>query len=252
MSNPSILNRRSGMLQGTPINSFYIDISQQRSTFKLVQQDIILAESGKGFVVKAGQVFRIVQIDGPQIGDVWLFNQQNPQEKFMGHTTFLHEGAYPKQYSQFWSCMPHVRPMATMLLEHSGNPKLPENFHNHVVLGGHCTERQWEMLSGVKGHSNCHENGIQAVAPFGLSEQDILHDNFMVFQPSFIRPNGSGDSIPTQSKPGDYVEFYADMDLIVAVSACPVGDYAVPMTEPDKITTRRLGFEIYSTNFKKY
>ncbi len=67
---------------------------------------------------------------------------------------------------------------------------------------------------------------------------EIPHDNFMVFQPSFIRPDGSGDSIPTQSQPGDYVEFYADMDLIVAVSACPVGDYAVPMTEPDKITTR--------------
>jgi uncharacterized protein YcgI (DUF1989 family) len=38
------------------------------------------------------------------------------------------------------------------------------------------------------------------------------------------------------------------MDLIVAVSACPVGDYAVPMTEPDKITARPLRFEIYNTN----
>ena len=37
----------------------------------------------------------------------------------------------------------------------------------------------------------------------------------------------------------------AEMDLIVAVSACPVGDYAVPMTEPDGITARPLGFEIY-------
>ena len=49
------------------------------------------------------------------------------------------------------------------------------------------------------------------------------------------------------SQPADFVEFVADMDLIVAVSACPVGDYAVPMTEPDKITTRPLGFEIYNT-----
>ena len=51
-----------------------------------------------------------------------------------------------------------------------------------------------------------------------------------------------------RSQPGDYTEFYADMNLIVAVSACPVGDYAVPMTEPDWITTRPLGFEIFNTD----
>ena len=77
-----------------------------------------------------------------------------------------------------------------------------------------------------------------------MDEADILHDNFMVFQPSFIPPEGSGDSVATQSQPGDYAEFYADMNLIVAVAACPVGDYAVPMSEPGKITARSLGFEI--------
>ena len=104
------------------------------------------------------------------------------------------------------------------------------------------------MLSGVKDHNSCHGNAINAVEPFGLTESHILHDNFMVFQPSFIRPDGSGDSVRSQSQPGDYVEFYADMDLIEAVSACPVGDYAVPMTGPDKITTRSPGFEIYEIN----
>ena len=67
----------------------------------------------------------------------------------------------------------------------------------------------------------------------------------MVFQPSFIMPDGSGDSLRSRANPGDYTEFVADIDLIVAVSACPVGDYAVPMTEPDNITTRPLGFEIW-------
>jgi uncharacterized protein YcgI (DUF1989 family) len=59
---------------------------------------------------------------------------------------------------------------------------------------------------------------------------------------------GSVDSVPSQSQPGDFAEFYADMNLLVVVSACPVGDYAVPMTEPDKITTRSLGFEIHEIN----
>jgi len=235
------------MLAGTAIASKYVDMDARRDAYELVSSDLIPPCSGKGFTVDEGQVFRIVEVEGPQIGDVWLLNRHDPSEHFMGHTTFLHEGAYPKQFSQFWSCMPHVRPMATMLLEHSGNPDLPDDFHNHVVLGGHCTPNQWETLSGIKDHNSCHENGIDAVEPFGLGEPEILHDNFMVFQPSFIRSDGSGDSVATQSHPGDFAEFYADMDLIVAVSACPVGDYAVPLSEPDKVTARPLGFEIYST-----
>jgi uncharacterized protein YcgI (DUF1989 family) len=239
------MQRRSGMLAGTQIEERYLALSAARDDFRKLSSEVIPARHGRGFVVDAGQVFRIVELEGPQIGDVWLFNRHDPAEHFMGHTTFLYEGAYPKQYSRFWSCMPHVRPMATLLLEHSGAPELPENFNNHVVLGGHCTAQQWEMLSGRQNHPSCHANGIEAVSPFGMGEADIVHDNFMVFQPSFIGPDGSGDSVPTVAEPGDFAEFYAEMDLIVAVSACPVGDYAVPMTEPDGITARPLGFEIY-------
>ncbi len=239
------VTKQFGMLMGTKVEQKYLDLDAARDQFTKVSEEVILACSGKGFSVKQGQIFRIVELEGGQIGDVWFLNRDDPSEHLMSHTTFLHEGAYPKQFSQFWSCMPHVRPMATMLVEHSGNPTLPENFHNHVVLGGHCTVRQWETLNGPGAFNSCHANGIQAVEPFGLGEQHILHDNFMVFQPSFIRPDGSGDSVQSQAQPGEYAEFVADMNLIVAVSACPVGDYAVPMTEPENITTRPLGFEIW-------
>ena len=237
--------KQAGMLAGQEIDPYYTELDQRRSECSRLSRDVIPARSGKGISVDKGQVFRIVELEGGQIGDVWFLNRDAPDEHLMSHTTFLHEGAYPKKFSQFWSCMPHVRPMATMLVEHSGAPDLPQNFHNHVVLGGHCTPNQWETLSGVKDHNSCHANGMQAVAPFGLGEEHILHDNFMVFQPSFIRPDGSGDSMPSQAEPGDFTEFVADMNLIVAVSACPVGDYAVPMTDPDNITARPLGFEIW-------
>ncbi len=237
--------KTSGMLAGHEIDRKYIDLDARRPELRLVSQETIPACSGKGFEVKEGQVFRVVEVEGGQIADVWLMNRHNPSQHFMGHTTFLQEGAYPKRFTQFWSCMPDIRPMATMLVEHSGMPELPEYFHNHVVLGGHCTQDQWERVSGEKGHNSCHDNGLQAVEPFGLGEEHIIHDNFMLFQPSFIQPDGSGDSVQSQANPGDYAELVADMDLIVAISACPVGDYAVPMSEPDRITARPLAFEIY-------
>lgn len=240
------MRKQTGMLAGTEIDRKYVELDARREHFRLVSRDLIPARSGKGFEVSEGQVFRVIEVEGGQIADVWLLNRHGPRHHFMGHTTFLHEGAYPTQYSQFWSCMPDVRPMATMLVEHSGSPDLPESFHNHVVLGGHCTAHQWETVSGVADHNSCHANGMQAVAPYGLGEEHILHDNFMLFQPSFIRPDGSGDSVASQAAPGDYAEFVADMDLIVAISACPVGDYAVPMNASERITARPLGFEIYN------
>lgn len=239
------VTKQSGMLMGTEIEQTYLDLDAARDSFVKVSEDVIPARSGKGFAVDKGQIFRIVELEGGQIGDVWFINRDDPRERLMSHTTFLYEGAYPKKFSQFWSCMPHVRVMATMLVEHSGTPALPENFNNHVVLGGHCTRRQWEVLNGPGDWNSCHDNAIAAVAPFGLSEEHIMHDNFMVFQPSFIQPDGSGDSMPSQAEPSDYTEFVAEMDLIVAVSACPVGDYAVPMTEPERINARPLGFEIW-------
>jgi uncharacterized protein YcgI (DUF1989 family) len=243
--------KQSGMLIGQKVDGKYVELTSGRLPLSLVKGGLIPACSGKGFAVSQGQVFRIIEVEGGQIADVWLMNRHNPHQHFMGHTTFLYEGAYPKRFTQFWSCMPEICPMATMLVEHSGNPELPENFHNHVVLGGHCTAVQWEQVSGKKNHNSCHENAIQAVKPFGLTEEHILHDNFMLFQPSFIRPDGSGDSVQSQASPGDYAQLVADMDLIVAVSACPVGDYSVPMSEPESVISRPLKYEIFDVDYNR-
>jgi len=174
--------RLSGMLEGTEVAQKYIDLDAQRDSFQFVSSASISACSGKAFSVDKGQVFRILQTEGPQIEDLWFLNRDVTSEHFMGHATFLHEGAYPRQFSQFWSCMPQVRPMATMLLELSGRPKLPENFHNHVVLGGHCTSKQWEMLSGVKDQNSCHGNAIAAIAPFGLAEPEKITTRSLGFE----------------------------------------------------------------------
>ena len=41
------------------------------------------------------------------------------------------------------------------------------------------------------------------------------------------------------------------MDLIVAVSACPVGDYSVPMSEPESVISRPLKYEIFDVDYNR-
>ena len=67
-------------------------------------------------------------------------------------------------------------------------------------------------------------NFLQAVEPFGLTEMDI-GDNFMVHQKvHFDLKSGKKHNMRGDGQLGDYVTFYAEMDLLVAVSVCPFGD----------------------------
>ena len=63
------VTRSSGMLEGTTIEQKYIELDAQRDAYQLVSAGLITPCNGKGFSVDKGQVFRIVQIDGPQVGD---------------------------------------------------------------------------------------------------------------------------------------------------------------------------------------
>ena len=67
--------RQNGLLQGQAIHQKYVGIDQLRGQFQLREQTVIPACTGKAFLVDAGQAFRIVQVEGPQIGDVWFFNR---------------------------------------------------------------------------------------------------------------------------------------------------------------------------------
>ena len=49
---------------------------------KLLDEFVIPARHGRGFVVKKGQVFRIAQVEGGQVGDCAFYNADDPKETF--------------------------------------------------------------------------------------------------------------------------------------------------------------------------
>jgi len=93
----------------------------------------------------------------------------------------------------------------------------------------------------------CHLNLLQGIEPFGLTEEDILH-NLNIHQKARIDPT-KGRTLCTSadSKPGDYIEFFAEIDVLVSVSVCPNGDGLLDATEPEKVTLRPIGIGIYDT-----
>jgi len=151
--------------------------------------------------------------------------------------------------------MPKFCPMMTIVEDTVENkPTHPGSAH-HFIWGAHCNPYYWYYALGDKDHPyvtkyNCYHNLCRAIAPFGLGPRDV-HDNLNLFMKGFIDPEtGREDcSEPSDAKEGDYVEFYAEMDVLVAVSICPNGSGSLHWSVGEQ-DIKPLGVEIYETGIQ--
>ncbi len=227
--------------------AFYDKLQAARPNYKLVEKFSIPQFSGKGFQAKKGQMFRFIQEEGPQVGDVSFWNFNNPKEQFSPERTVLLEGWVIRPGHRLWSDVPWYRPMATCLEDTVVTTAPEEGWHHHVVTSSHCTPELYEMMSGIAGLNACHFNLLEAIWPFGLREED-LRDNINIFMKTRLDPiEGGVHGGVSDAKKGDILEFYAEIDLLVAVSNCPNGTGSRHFSIPGKDTGLPIGVEVYDT-----
>lgn len=188
------------------------------------------------FDVPAGHFFRITSVEGPQVGDLNLWNAQDLGERFYsGKTRALH-GTHLTTAERMWSGFPHLRPMATIVEDTLGWYGIDGYGGSvHDVIGTRCDPYTGNLLSGVDYHHCCHSNLTRALADhLGLSLEEAephVHDVLNVFMcTGFTRETGQYFMKASPVRPGDYLEFFAEIDLIGALSACPGGDCSAEHT----------------------
>lgn len=182
------------------------------------------------FRVAAGQFFRITSVEGPQVGDLNLWNANDLGERFYsGKSRALH-GTHLTTGERMWSGFPYLRPMATIVedtLDWYGIDEYGGSVHD--VIGTRCDPYTGNLLAGSQYHHCCHSNLIRAVADeleVSLEEAEpLVHDVLNVFMcTGFTRDTGQYFMKASPVRPGDYLEFFAEIDLLGALSACPGGD----------------------------
>ena len=99
----------------------------------------------------------------------------------------------------------------------------------HDVIGTRCDPYTNALLSGGQYHQCCHSNLTRALAAeTGMSllqAEPHVHDVLNVFMcTGFTRDTGQYFMKASPVRPGDYLEFFAEVDLLGALSACPGGD----------------------------
>lgn len=182
------------------------------------------------FRVESGQFFRITSVEGPQVGDLNLWNADDLSERFYsGKTRALH-GTHLTTGERMWSAFPHLRPMATIVEDTLGWYGIdPYGGSVHDVIGTRCDPYTGNLLSGSQYHHCCHSNLIRALADatgMSLAEAEPhVHDVLNVFMcTGFTRDTGQYFMKASPVRPGDHLTFFAEIDLLGALSACPGGD----------------------------
>jgi urea carboxylase-associated protein 1 len=164
-----------------------------------------------GFV-RCGQVLRIVDLEGQQAVDTLFYNAADFSERYSAQDTLrAQNSAYVTTGTQILSN--EGRLMLTMTGDSCGA---------HDTSAGACSCEANTVRFGqhTRYMHACRENFLIEVAKHGMSKRDIVGNiNFFMNVP--VEPDGRLAIVDGVSKPGDYVELRAEMDVLCVISNCP-------------------------------
>ena len=221
-----------------------------RQTMVKSHELIVPPRDAKSFRVARGQFVRIVSIEGPQVGDLNLWNAGDLAERFFsGKTRALH-GTHVGLGDRLWSTMPYLRPMATISHDTLGWYGFDADGAGiHDVIGTRCDPYTDLLLNGTAYDFCCHSNLSRALAaelkvdPAAVEHH--VHDVLNVFMcTGFTRDTHQYFMKASPVRPGDFIELFAEIDLLGALSACPGGDCSATHSS-DAAACHPLKIEIF-------
>lgn len=228
---------------------FYDSLTGAANKRELISTHTVPLRDGLAWKVPAGHVFRIKVTDGPQVGDFNMWSLNNPRERMWASRTRQLQRAHVSTYDRLWSTLPYLRPMATIIDDTLADYGVDEEGGRvHDLLGTRCDPYVNRLLTGEDFDFHCHSNLVRAVEPWGLTEFDV-HDVLNVFQCTGLNNNDQYFMKACPAKKGDYLEFFAEIDLLCAISCCPGGDLSVDLwgenAQDPLQTCNPLGVEVY-------
>ncbi len=215
-----------------------------------IDEVIVPPRDAAAFRVPAGHFCRIVSVEGPQVGDLDLWNANDPTERFWSGKTRAFAGTHVGVGDRLWSTAPHLRPLATITGDTLGWYGFDADGAGvHDVIGTRCDPYTNRLLAGVDYHHCCHSNLTRAFAKAtgkSLAEAEpFVHDVLNVFMcTGFTHDTHRYFMKASPVRPGDFLEFFAEIDLLGALSACPGGDCAATHSS-DAVVCHPLAVEIF-------
>jgi hypothetical protein len=185
---------------------------------------VVLAGDYFSYVVKKGQILRIVDVEGNQAADTLFYDAHEPINRFSASDTISHQAAL-------------YLTTGTRLMSTEGDALLTivaDTCGRHDTLGGACSRESNTMRYALeKEHMHaCRDSFIRGAQEitcschaFHLEQHDwgkrdiTCNINFFMNVP--VTPDGQLTFEDGVSGPGRYVEMRAERDVICLISNCP-------------------------------
>ena len=199
---------------------------------KIVYDYILPPKTGCLAFVAPGEMLRITDLAGLQVVDMAVFNRDNPRDKLStSYSRTRYKPAPGEKFVPRDKLLPGdillstiCTPLMRIRADHA------ERTGVHDVHHRMCNAALYEYY-GHPGRRGCHEVIADLMKPFGLLPEDIpdTMDLFMNYHHDCSK--GHWIIEPGITRAGDFIEFEAICDCIVALSNCPM-DVIVPVNGP--------------------
>lgn len=171
----------------------------------------IPARRGKAAFAAAGQKIKVINTHGEQVVDTWAFVQKNLNEFMsMEHSRATLVKLMPALGDHLYTN--RRRPVLTLVEDTSPGV--------HDTLMAACDDYRYRLLGCTEYHDNCTDNLAAAMKEIGL-EPPETPSPWNLFMNIPWNADGGLAFEPPLTRPGDYVVLQAQIDLVIAFSACP-------------------------------
>ena len=176
-----------------------------------VERIVVPPREGRAVRVAAGASFRVVDLEGQQVGDLFAFVDGDVDEYASAeHTRVGLSRLFPQVGESFLTNL--RRPILTLVADDS--PGL------HDMLFAACDPTRYATLGWSGPHASCQENLRTAMAAAGYATIEVPQPiNLFMHIP--VAADGSLGFEPARTAPGDSVTLRAELPSVIVLSACP-------------------------------
>jgi len=193
-----------------------------------VLEDVVVPARGylRARTVAAGDVVRITDVEGQQVADVVLTRAAEPRDWLSCLNTKLLNGTERITTGHVLRSKQCV-PLATIVADTVGV---------HWFGGGYCSEETNRVRYGVEGTVSCKTNLTASLGDLVTSPHQLELDSCAsLFMNIGTRDDGTfGIDLPP-GRAGDHLDLRAEVDLVLALSACPADRNPCNAYEPTSV-----------------
>ena len=178
----------------------------------VLREVLVPAAHGAAILVNAGEFLSIIDVEGSQVADLVAIQRDDARNVLSVHQT--------RSALRRWTLG-----VGDHLVNNNREPVFQivrDDVGVHDLFLCACSPALYRQRFGLTDHRSCRINLLEALGPHGITDWRQIPDPVNVFMKTPPLPSGEFGADPAPSRPGDRLVLRCLVDVVAAVSSCPM------------------------------